>query len=199
MKILNLTIRSNIYSCNVYLVTGNFNALDDVNTLIDTGRDIKIIDRIMEASTGVGKKRIEQVILTHSHYDHAGMVKEIKKSFNPRFYAFADSLDDIDINLKGGEKLQIGDRMFDVLYTPGHSNDSICLYNADEKILFSGDTNLIVSSTDGTYEKNYVEVIKSIACLDIEKIFPGHGGPLVNECNRMIHGSLNNILHSQIL
>lgn len=55
MKIANLTLNSGIYTCNSYLVTGDFNSMDDVNTLIDT----KIMDRIWSALTGVGKKIVE--------------------------------------------------------------------------------------------------------------------------------------------
>lgn len=199
MKILNLTQNSEVYTSNVYLVTGNFNSLDDVNTLIDTGRDPKIIHSILEASTGVGKKRIEQVILSHSHYDHAGLIKEIKKEFKPKIYAFSSSLEDIDFILKGGEKIKIGDSFFEVIYSPGHSNDSICLYNSDEKILFSGDTNLIINSTDGTYEKSYVDVLKKLSNINIKKIYPGHGNLMTKACNSIIKMSLNNVLKSKII
>ena len=71
MKILNLAAKNGVYSCNVYLVLGSWNTLRDVNTLVDVGRDPSFFERLDQASTGVGKKRVEQVILTHSHYDHA--------------------------------------------------------------------------------------------------------------------------------
>ena len=60
MRILNLTSNSNVYTCNSYLVTGDFNSMEDVNTLIDSGRDTNIIDTILEASTGVGAKRLNR-------------------------------------------------------------------------------------------------------------------------------------------
>ncbi|KPQ41224.1 MAG: hypothetical protein MPEBLZ_04229, partial [Candidatus Methanoperedens nitroreducens] len=61
MKIQNLSGGSTIYTSNVYLITGTWNAFNDVNTLIDVGRDPAIIEIINNASTGVGKKRIDQV------------------------------------------------------------------------------------------------------------------------------------------
>lgn len=199
MKIVNLTLNSGVYTCNSYLVTGDFNSMDDVNTLIDTGRDSKIMDRIWKASTGVGKKRVEQVIFTHNHYDHAGLIKEIKESFNPKFYAFSNSLKGIDVVLKGGESLKIGDKSFDVIYTPGHSSDSICLYNREENVLFSGDTNLTIHSNDGTYEKNFIEILGKIADMNIKKIYPGHGNPIIKDCNKIINMSFKNVLQSKIL
>lgn len=199
MKIENLTFNSSVYTCNAYLVTGDFNSMDDVNTLIDTGRDAKIIDRIWKASTGVGKKRVEQVIFTHNHYDHAGLIKEIKESFNSKFYAFSNSLEGIDVVLKGGERLKIGDRFFDIIYTPGHSSDSICLYNREENVLFSGDTNLIIYSNDGTYEKKFVEILGKLADMNIKKIYPGHGNPIIKDCNEIINMSFKNVLQSKTL
>jgi len=42
--------------------------------------------------------------------------------------------------LKDGDMISLGDRRFEVLHTPGHSPGSICLWEAETQILFSGDT-----------------------------------------------------------
>jgi len=42
--------------------------------------------------------------------------------------------------LADGDELDLGDRKLRVLHTPGHTIDSICLLNEEQKILFSGDT-----------------------------------------------------------
>ena len=115
MKILNLTANSKNYTCHVYLILGDWNTLDDVNTLIDAGRDPNLIHIIRNISTCVGKKPLEQVILTHSHYDHTGMITEIKKEFNPLLYAYL-TYQKADIYLKGGEKIKIADRMCEMKY-----------------------------------------------------------------------------------
>ena len=83
MKIINLTEKSSIYTSNVYLITGSWNTISDQNTLIDVGRDPAVIEEILNASTGVGKRRLDQVILTHSHYDHASLLPKIKENFGP--------------------------------------------------------------------------------------------------------------------
>lgn len=41
--------------------------------------------------------------------------------------------------LKEGETLDLGDRQLEVLYTPGHSPDSICLLDRDSRMLWVGD------------------------------------------------------------
>ena len=193
MKIKNLTQLSEIYTSNVYLLTGDWNTLEDKNTLIDVGRDPSILRRINEASTGVGKQRIEQVILTHSHYDHASLLPVIKRTYNPKVFAYSSNLKEVDEIVKGGELLQVADRQFEVIHTPGHSSDSICLYCAAEKVLFAGDTPLIIRTKDNTYAPEFVQVIEYLASKQIESIYFGHGEPLTEGCLSTIQTTLQNI------
>ncbi len=190
MKILNLTKDSNAYTSNVYFVLGNSNAIDDVNTLMDVGRDPSIIAKIEEASTGVGKQRVEQVVLTHSHYDHAGLLPQICKAYNPMVCAYSESLEGVDRLLRDGETLKIGDRAFEVIYTPGHSNDSICFHCQSDGVLFVGDSNIIVQSTGGTYEEGFLDALIRLARKNVKAIYFGHGDPLLNDCNAKIRSSL---------
>ena len=95
MKIQNLTGNSSMYTSNVYLVTGTWNALADQNTLIDVGRDPSIIEVIQNAHSGVGKRKLDQVLLTHSHYDHASLLPQIIENFQPTIYAFSEALYDL--------------------------------------------------------------------------------------------------------
>lgn len=200
MKIINLTnTHSNIYTSNVYLVTGTWNAINDVNTLIDVGRDDSIIEKINNASTGVGKKRIEHVILTHSHYDHSSLLPRIKHEYNSLVYANSAVLGGVDVILKGGEIIKIGDRHFEVIHTPGHSADSICLYCEEERVLFSGDTPIIIINSDGTYEETFIEILSKIAMKNIDTIYFGHGNPLSYDCKKALQNSLNNIKKSKII
>ncbi len=82
---MNLSAKSKIYTSNVYLLTGDWNCIQDVNTLVDVGRDPSVIDEIYQASTGVGKTKVEKVILTHNHYDHTSLLPQIKTFLNLMF------------------------------------------------------------------------------------------------------------------
>jgi hydroxyacylglutathione hydrolase len=70
-----------------------------------------------------------------------------------------------------------------LISTPGHTPDSICLYNSDEGILISGDT---ILNMRGSGELNSFctdpEKIKGsfhkLSPLKIRSIYPGHGTPL---------------------
>jgi glyoxylase-like metal-dependent hydrolase (beta-lactamase superfamily II) len=193
MKVINLFQLNNVYSSNVYLLTGDWNTLDAPNTLIDAGRDPSIIQRIDEASTGVGKQKVGQLILTHSHYDHASLLPIIKKIYNPKVYAFSPNLNYVDEILSGGEIINIADRKFEVIHAPGHSSDSICLYCETDGILFAGDTPLVIRARDSNYEQSFIKVLEYISTKKIEIIYFGHGKPLMKNCNEIILKSLDNV------
>ncbi len=198
MRITNLTAGSRIYTCNAYLLTGDWNRLEDANTLIDVGRDRSIIERIHSASTGIGKKKVEQLIITHNHYDHASLLNDIKTLFHPQVYAYSSSLVGVDWYLKGGEQLHVADRMAEIIHTPGHSNDSICLYCEEEGILFAGDTPVCIRFPGGTYEESFVEVLAGLCHRKVQTIYLGHGRPITEGCQNLLRNSLKNICLSTI-
>ncbi len=193
LKIYNLTENSRVYTSNVYFITGTWNALDDINTLVDVGRDLSILEMIFDIPTGVGKKQVEKVVLTHNHYDHTSMLKNVKAVFSPRVYAWSRSLDGVDRVLKDGEMIKLGDRHFEVMHTPGHSSDSICLFCEEDGALFSGDTPVIVRSTGSTYEEDFIKAIERLCRRDVKSIYFGHGEPMLEGCSAALRRSLDNI------
>ncbi len=193
MKILNLIESSKIYTSNVYLVLGTWNAIEDVNTLVDVGRDPMLLEKINTAPTGVGKQKVSQVVLTHSHYDHTSLLPEIKAVFKPFVKAFSPFIEGVDHLLKDGELIKIGDRTFEVLHTPGHSSDSICLVCEEEGILFTGDSPIMSPAGDSTYEDGFLKALEKISSKDIRGIYPGHGNPLLEGCNERICDFVKNI------
>lgn len=194
MKIFNLTQKSTIYTSNVYLVTGTWNRLTDTNALVDAGRDISALDMIFRLPTGVGKKQVEKVFLTHGHYDHAGMLQNVKKVFSPMVYAYSRSLEGVDRFLHDGEEIKLGDRYFEVIYTPGHSSDSVCFFCRQEKVLFAGDAPVIIRTPYGSYDESFFRAMEKLCRLDIRVIYFGHGIPMIEGCNTGIRGSLDNII-----
>jgi len=197
MNVINLTKNSKIYTSNVYFLLGDHNSMDDVNTLIDVGRDPSIIDLISRLDTGFGKKRVEKVVLTHGHFDHAGLLPIIKDEFDPEIYAFHPP-DNIGCVLRDGQTLKLADRIFDVIHMPGHTNDSICLYCEQEEALFSGDSSLVINMTNGTYPKTFVRALEKIARRNIAVIYPGHGDPITHQANKLIYMTLDNIRKSKV-
>lgn len=197
MRITNLTDpRGMIYSSNVYLIQGDWNAIEDVNCLVDVGNDASVIDQIRKTPTGVGKKSVEQVILTHSHFDHTALLPKIREFFNPVVYAYS-TFAGADVVLKDGQKLRCGDRELEVIYTPGHSDDSICLYCPTDGTLFVGDTPVIIWSADGDYEDRFVRALAHLCERDVQTIYFGHGNPVTIDAHTVLAESLKNVLKAQ--
>lgn len=198
MKVTLLKNTPNVYSCHVYLIRGDWNAISDVNTLIDVGTDGGIIADLENISTGVGKKRVEQVIITHEHFDHAGALKKIKAMYNPVIYAYSP-LDGITHRAREGVRVKVGNQEAQIIYTPGHSNDSVCIYVEAEATLFSGDLPLSIKTPGGTYIKPYVEVLERFMNMDIEKVYSGHDDPVLSGAKDMIEFTLENVKKSRII
>ncbi len=190
MEIVNLTKDRKTYTSNVYLITGSWNAIKDKNTLVDVGRDETIIEKILAARTGLGKCPVEQVVLTHSHYDHCSMLGRIRELFNPVVFAFSRALSGVDHFIRGGEIIQMGDRTFEVFHTPGHSSDSVCYYCQEDGALFSGDTPLFLQSAGSTYESAFIGALERLCRRDVRTVYPGHGAPLTEQCNKKLRISL---------
>jgi glyoxylase-like metal-dependent hydrolase (beta-lactamase superfamily II) len=172
---MNLTENSQQYTSNVYLVMGTWNTIDDINTLVDVGSDGMIIEKLENINTGLGKKKVAQVILTHSHSDHAALMQGIKKLYNSHVCAFNSHLKGIDRILRDGDRIRIGEQQFEVFHITAHSYDSICLYGEDEGILFSGDTTFPIEFENAVLENENQNVLKRLRTKKIKTVYPGHG------------------------
>ena len=192
MRIIPLKRNDITGSCYSYLILGDWNRADDVNTVIDPGDDNFIINEIERLSTGFGKIPVEQVILTHNHVKHVGGVKAIKERYNVRVLAFCEG-SGVDERLCDGSFIKAGDDILEVLHTPGHSSDSICLYSPSQKTLISGDTQVRERIPADVYHPEYVEALFKIACRDIQKIYSGHEEPITSDCQEIILHTLRNI------
>lgn len=179
MRITNMALGNSIYTSNAYLVRGNWNTLADKNTLVDTGRDPVVLANLEQASTGVGKPRVEQVVLTHNHYDHIGIVQALRKRYRPMVYAFSPNLSGVDRVLRHGDWLLLGDSWFEVIHVPCHSQDSVCFYHPGEGVLFSGDISLQSHRGAANRSCDCGELADELLQRRIYKIYPGHGGEYI--------------------
>ena len=162
------------------------------------------IDEIM-AAVNKAKLSIKYIINTHGHFDHIGGNGPLKKITgaklaihsedvtlleNAALQSAAFGTDAVpspspDILLKDDDKIKVGNLVFSVIHTPGHSQGGICLFlkltDNHEKILFTGDTLFAgsIGRTDlpgGSY-KDIIASIKSkiLPLGDDVRILPGHG------------------------
>ncbi len=195
MKIHLLSSPSAVYSGNAYLVLGDSNRLDDVNSLVDVGTDGSILRSIALTWTGVGKKPVDRVVLTHSHFDHAGGLSKIREAYDPEICAFA-LIEGVKRQLFHGDILLLGDEWFEVLHAPEHSSDSICLYSERTGTLFSGDAPFFIRSPGGSYGEHFVVLLEDLLRRGVSAIYSGHDIPIVNNAMQIIRDTLQNVILS---
>ena len=119
-------------------------------------------DNAVGIVAAINKESIKPVAicLTHGHYDHMLAALELKKQFNIPIYAHEKEkavLMDAEANLtatwlrrpltfeadyyvKDKEKLNLAGFTFEAIHTPGHTIGGVCYYEANEQVIFVGDT-----------------------------------------------------------
>ncbi len=197
MKIFKLKRNPNEYTCNAYLVLGSWNRIADKNTLIDVGYDAYITAEIDSINTGVGKKPVDQVVITHSHYDHTAGLPAIIEKYKPVVYGNLKS-QYVDVVLNDGDTIMMGDNEFEVINVPTHSDDSILLYCRKEGILFSGDTTLTVRTSEGNYDQKFIDTLTYLSKSNIKTIYHGHDDPIIHEALNVIHNSIKRINNKEL-
>jgi glyoxylase-like metal-dependent hydrolase (beta-lactamase superfamily II) len=89
----------------------------------------------------------------------------------------------ITSHVRDGERLDLGDRTLEIVRTPGHTPDSICLLERASGLLFTGDTYYsgeIYLWAPETDVSDYRESIGKLVRLgpDLKMLLPAHGSPV---------------------
>lgn len=171
-----------LYGENTYLVTdkatGEMAIVDPGYYGADVKRDI-----------GDGDK-LRYLLLTHCHEDHylaAGQYfaaypqLKLAAAENERYLLGKSECPEPDIWLKEGDTITLGETVFKVIETPGHTEGCICFMTDDE--IFSGDTlfKLSVGRTDletGDWFTILHSIKDKLYTLDEDlTVYAGHGVP----------------------
>ena len=140
--------------------------------------EISQLDRYatLAARSGV---RIRYVIDTHTHADHFTATRQLARQLEvPVVMHRASPAPFVDMRVDDGEMLAVGRLRLQVLHTPGHTRDSMCLIASDR--VFTGDTLLIGATgrTDlptGEAEALHDSLFGHLLRLDSAlKVFPAH-------------------------
>ena len=143
--------------------------------IIDPSWDLEKILEIIKKNN----YKVKYIINTHSHFDHVLGNDQIVAITKCKVIQHKNSKEKHDISVNDGDELKIGKIHLKVLFTPGHSKDSICLI-LDSKIIITGDT-LFVGNCGRTDlpgsdpEEMYNSLFEKIYNLDDNLIvYPGH-------------------------
>ena len=147
----------------------------------ETSKEALVVDSgwetgpIEEAVRMLGAK-VKFAVATHEHFDHVATLPELATRLGASVVAHEDSPLECDLRVKDRDELRLGARSFRVLHTPGHTEDSICLYDGRE--VFTGDTLFV--GTIGKFDQERAEAMYSSLHNVILKLppatimYPGH-------------------------
>jgi hydroxyacylglutathione hydrolase len=122
---------------------------------------------------------LKYIINTHGHSDHTADNMELRSALGGQIVAHKLSRAQVDLKVENGELLKVGNVAINVLYTPGHTPDSICLLVNGKKLL-TGDTLFIdecgrVDLPGGSAEQLYDSLFNKLMQLDDTiEVYPGH-------------------------
>ena len=120
---------------------------------------------------------IRSIFSTHGHDDHTNGNKEIELMTGLRPMLYGDTCPQTGITVVDGALFPLGSLTARILYTPGHTNDSISLLVGDA--LFTGDT-LFTGKVGGTATEEqaleeYHSLHQKLMLLPSETtVYPGH-------------------------
>ena len=108
---------------------------DKVGVVIDPSWELEKIFDFLEKN----KISAKYIINTHTHFDHVLGNDQVAEITKAPIIQHEKSTIKKDRSVREGEIINIGKMELEVLYTPGHSEDSICLIVNKESIV-TGDT-----------------------------------------------------------
>ncbi len=191
MAVYNVTEGAETFTCNAYLATGG------EATLVDAGSMAGVENAIADRVDG-----LERIVLTHQHGDHVAELDAVCEAFEPREVLAYDDHPRRTRAIGDGDRAEIGDETFEVVYTPGHADDHVSLVS--ETTLYSGD---VVVHDDGAFDygsfgrtdmegQSRETLIESIERLlermpsGIEHLYAGHGG--------VFHGDVRDVVETAL-
>lgn len=156
---------------NTYLVG------TDELVVVDPGPDDPAhLDAIASAGTG----RIAAIVVTHAHPDHwPGAAGLSARTGAPVLACEPRHGLKVDRRLRDGDRLDIPGTRVEVLHTPGHASDHLCLWLPDDGLLLTGDqvmhgSTVVIFPPEGDV-RIYLQQLERLLALHPTRLAPAHG------------------------
>lgn len=186
IKAINSRFLYGQFNQNTYVLTNDTEAV-----IIDAGAELDEVKQV------VGERKVLAILMTHLHFDHFWHIDKYLDEFacpvyiqNGFDFKFSDGTSNASTlvrikftkNIEKNRikyyenKLKLGKFEFEIISTPGHASDCVCILMGDN--LFTGDT--IFADTIGRTDlkdsdgEQMLESLKKIKDIDFNFAYPGH-------------------------
>ena len=175
-----------------------FNEESKRGAIVDPGGDVANVLKAIEQS----KVKVEKILLTHGHIDHAGGAAELRDALGVQIegphvgdlfllqelpergvaFGMMDAKSMVpDRWLKDGDEVEVAGLKFSILHAPGHSPGSVVFFNDENRFALMGDVLFqgSVGRTDfpyGSHDTLMKSIKEKVLPLGDDVAFlPGHG------------------------
>ncbi len=171
---------------------------DAVALAVDAGIDDAEGASVRSAAESLGRPSLK-LVLTHGHTDHAlgstafrgcdiigrpGIVRQMADQLEAWAERSGETAAGLSLRLgwptiviDGEATLDLGGRQVRLLDTPGHAPDALCVWDAEQGVLFGGDT--IVTAIPPAFSDGdsatLERTLRDLAQLGATTLVPGHG------------------------
>lgn len=179
-----------VLQTNCYVIMGEQDA-----AVVDPGGDPEELVSFIKKS----KRTLTKIVLSHGHADHVAGAAALQRAtgasihMHPEDTTLLTATSDpmaaylglteeipLDYHLTPGHTISLGNTLFEMLHTPGHTQGSCCLYSKEQQVLISGDTlfagSIGRSDLYGGDPQQLAQSLSKLKELPAEtKVYPGHG------------------------
>jgi len=151
------------------------------NTWLLRGREPGLIDagtgapsHLEALETALGGAALSRVLITHWHPDHVKGLPALRDRW--RHLLVVDA---------AGDPVPAGDRVLEIVPTPGHSPDHLCFFDRDAGDVYCGDLarhggTIVIPARKGGDLRAYLASLRLVRDLAPRRLLPGHG-PIVDD------------------
>lgn len=190
-----------LFGINTYVV---YDPSTKECVIIDPGMINREEEKAMAEFIKKNSLKVESVINTHLHIDHAVGNSFLKKEYDTpvlandadlplgermqqqaQMFGLSGSFNGVEVTqfIKAGDRIKVGDGELEVIEVPGHSRGSIALYDRNDGFVIVGDALFqgSIGRTDlpgGDYPTLISSIKNGLLTLpDKTIVYPGHGSP----------------------
>ena len=161
--------------------------------IVGDDEEVIVIDPGTDAAgllDAVGDREVLAVICTHGHPDHVAAALELAErdeapvALHPgerMLWREAHPGEQPDIEMEDGGIFEVADVALEVIYAPGHTDGSVCLYCEDLGVVFTG--HVLVAEGPVPHDGEYTDFAEQLTAIGEHvltlpsdtRVLPGHG------------------------